>query len=87
MNTFQINQQVNTNLPQQSVRTSFQSQSKLGQQILINQTSPQNPPAQRHVWPQQQNQVPGQQIVRHPVNVVQQAGPRVQWSPNSQQGN
>lgn len=78
----QINQQVNTNLPQQTVRASFQQQPKLGQQILINQTSPQNAPAQRHVWTQQQ----GQQIVRHPVNVVQQGGPRVQWSPGSQQG-
>ncbi|KAJ8956075.1 hypothetical protein NQ318_016527 [Aromia moschata] len=90
----QINQQINPGLPQQVVRTQFQQQGpQIGQQILINQQqSPQNPPPQRaqinqHLWAQQPAQVPGQQIIRHPVNVVQQAGPRVQWSANPQQGN
>ncbi|CAG9814580.1 unnamed protein product [Phaedon cochleariae] len=65
----------------------------MGQQILINQPSPQNQAAPRqqlnqHLWSQQQTpQIPGQQqIIRHPVNVIQQGSPRVQWSPTGQQG-
>ncbi|CAH1111777.1 unnamed protein product [Psylliodes chrysocephalus] len=87
----QMNQQVNPVI-QQVVRTQFQQQPNMGQQILINQASPQNPNAQRpqisqHIWTQQPAQIAGQQIVRHPVNVIQQGAPRVQWSPNAQQGN
>lgn len=57
---------------------------------MVNQGTPQTQQPQRaqisqQLWAQQQSQVPGQQIIRHPVNVVQQ-GPRVQWSPNSQPG-
>lgn len=78
-------------IPQQVVRTQFQQQpAKIGQQILVNQGTSQTQQPQRaqisqQLWAQQQSQVPGQQIIRHPVNVVQQ-GPRVQWSPNSQPG-
>lgn len=71
-----MNQQVNPVI-QQVVRTQFQQQPNMGQQILINQASPQNPNAQRpqisqHIWTQQPAQIAGQQIVRHPVNVIQQ---------------
>ncbi|KAJ8910501.1 hypothetical protein NQ315_012348 [Exocentrus adspersus] len=88
----QINQSLNSPLPQQVVRTQFQQQGSVGQQILINQQAPQTPAPQRaqinqHLWAQQPSQVPGQQIIRHSVNVVQQPGPRVQWSPNPQQAN
>lgn len=72
------------------MRTQFQQPTKIGQQILVNQAAPQTTQPQRaqigqQLWTQQPSQVTGQQIIRHPVNVIQQ-GPRVQWSPNSQQG-
>ncbi|XP_072382346.1 uncharacterized protein Ptip [Diabrotica undecimpunctata] len=84
----QINQQVNPGM-QQVVRTQFQQQPNIAQQILINQSAPQTPTPQRqHIWTQQPTQIAGQQIIRHPVNVIQQpGGPRVQWSPTAQQGN
>lgn len=67
-------------MQQQVVRTQYPQQ-----QILLNQPSPQNQPQRaqinQHLWAQQ----PGQQIMRHPVNIVQQGVPRMQWSPN--QGN
>ncbi|XP_057658096.1 PAX-interacting protein 1-like isoform X1 [Diorhabda carinulata] len=87
----QINQQVAPGLPQ-VVRTQFQQQPNIGSQILINQSTSQNPGQRpqinQHIWTQQSTQISGQQIIRHPVNVIQQhGGPRLQWSPTAQQGN
>nr|CAH7749107.1 unnamed protein product [Callosobruchus chinensis] len=77
----QLNQVVRSQFQQQSPQQQQQA-GGISQQILINQTSPQNQPQRaqiaQHLWGQQQ----GQQIIRHPVSVVQQGAPRVQWTTN-----